>query len=305
MSAGEENAFEVRAVDPTGANPARTVSEPGGSWYPTPNRLPLAIVTTDAPDSHTEQLVLLEPVRKLGPVTRFVRSPHVSPDGRFIVLEADPQSFRDLYRLDVETEELVRLTDEPSGSFEPALSPDGAQVAFTSSRDGDAELYVLDLATKKTRQLTDAPSDDWGAMWSPDGTQLAFVSDRDGGKPRLFVIAADGTGTAPAHIDAPRGEETGAAWSPDGTRLVYAVAGRDGGSEIWVAAPATGGVIRVSAPGARDEAPAWSPNGRHLVYVSTRDRRIDLYVARADGSAEHRLTDTPEEEWIPRWLPRP
>jgi len=26
-------------------------------------------------------------------------------------------------------------------------------------------------------------------------------------------------------------------------------------------------------------------------------------VARADGTAEARVTDTPEEEWIPRWLP--
>ena len=60
---------------------------------------------------------------------------------------------------------------------------------------------------------------------------------------------------------------------------------------------------RVSSPGARDEVPSWAPDSAHVVYVSTRDQRIDLWIARADGTAETRLTDTPEEEWIPRWRP--
>lgn len=301
-AAGAENAFRVVAIAP-GTGVTRTLTPEGGSWYPTPNRAPLAIVTTDDTGEHTEQLAMLgETVRKLGPVTRFVRAPNLSADGSFVIFEADPDSFRDLYRLDVSTDKLTRLTDEPTGSFEPSLSPDGARVAFTSSRDGNAELYVLDLATKQPRRLTESPTDDWGAAWSPSGERVAFVSDRDG-LPRLYTIAPDGTGTATIHDGAARGEEASATWSPDGTRVAYTVADRGGASEIWVATIGTRTAHRVSAPGARDEAPSWSPDGRHLAYVSTRDRRIDVYVARADGSAEGRITDTPEEEWIPRWLP--
>jgi tol-pal system beta propeller repeat protein TolB len=303
-AAGAENAFRVVAIEPATGVATTLTPDEGGSWYPTPNRLPLVIVTSEATGDHTEQLVMLGGrVRKVGPVTRFVRSPNLSADGNFVIYEADPNSFRDLYRLDLATDTSSRLTDEPTGSFEPSLSPDDAHVAFTSSRDGNAELYVLDLATKQTRRLTDAPSsDDWGAVWAPAGDRIAFVSDRDGA-PRLHVIAPDGTGTATAHEGPARGEEASATWSPDGTRLAFTVADRAGASEIWVATLASRMAHRVSAPGARDEAPSWSPDGRHLAYVSTRDRRIDIYVARADGTAEARITDSAEEEWIPRWLP--
>lgn len=303
-AAGREGAFRIVAIDPAKPGAPVTLTPPGGSWFPVPGAAPLAVMTVDQGDVHLEQLAIVgdspEETKLVGPRSAKIRSP--SRHGDVIVLEADSASFRDLYRLDVASGEITRLTDNREGNFEPALSPDGTRIAFTSSRDGDAELYVMPLAGGAATRVTTFHRDDWAPQWSPDGAWLAFLSDREG-EARVFLVRPDGTDLRPLRTGDVAGEEQGHVWSPDSTRVAYVVATRDGASEIWVAEVATGAAHRVSAAGARDEAPTWSPQGRHLAYVSTRDRRIDLWVARADGSAESRLTDTPEEEWIPRWRP--
>jgi len=305
VAVGREGAFRVAAVDPvTGA--ATTLTPAGASWFPAPGPPALAIATVDDGDVHLEQLARLgkrpKDVVLLGPRSARVRSPTSTADGTVILVEADLASYRDLYRIDPETGDETRLTADVEGNFEPSLSPDGERVAFTSSRDGNAEIYVMPSAGGAPTRLTTLDKDDWQPLWSPDGAWIAFLSDREGA-PRLFLVHPDGTGVRPAHADAALGEEQTAAWSPDGTRLAYVVSRRDGAAEVWAAEVATGKPRRVSAGGGRDEAPTWSPDGAHVAYVSTRDRRIDLWVARADGTAEARVTDTPEEEWIPRWLP--
>lgn len=304
VSAGREGAFRIVAIDPASPGAPVTLSPPGGSWFPVPGDAPLAVMTVDQGEVHLEQLALLgaspDQARLIGPCGERIRSPTAAGD--VVVFEADSASFRDLYRLDLASEKVTRLTDNREGNFEPSLSPDGARLAFTSSRDGDAELYAMPTAGGDATRLTTFHRDDWAPRWSPDGEWIAFLSDREGNA-RVFLVLPDGTGLRAARGGDLVGEEQAHVWSPDGRRLAYVVATLDGASEIWVVDRASGDAHRVSAAGARDEAPTWSPDGRHLAYVSTRDRRIDLWVARADGSAESRLTDTPEEEWIPRWRP--
>jgi tol-pal system beta propeller repeat protein TolB len=305
-AAGREGAFHVTALDPTGATPPRVLTPPGAAYFPVPGPAPFAILTTDQGDVHTEQLVALgatpEEARPIGPRASHVRSPTVTPDGKTILFEADSTSFRDVYRLDVATDTVTRLTDNPEGNFEPSLSPDGTQVAFTSSRDGDSEVYAMPVAGGPVTRLTVSHRDDWLPAWSPDGAWIAFLSDREG-VPRVFVVRPDGKDLRHAHAGEVVGEEQEPTWSPDGKRLAYTVSTNQGASEVWWADVAASEAHRVSAEGARDEVPSWSPDGAHLVYVSTRDQRIDLWIGRADGTAEARLTDTPEEEWIPRWRP--
>ena len=72
------------------------------------------------------------------------------------------------------------------------------------------------------------------------------------------------------------------------------------GDQIWCVAkigkPLTGG-----AHG--DESPAWSPDGNYLVFLSDRAGDPELYLMRADGTGQTRLTHAKGPDWLPRWLP--
>jgi TolB protein len=49
--------------------------------------------------------------------------------------------------------------------------------------------------------------------------------------------------------------------------------------------------------------PAWSPDGRKIIFVSDRDGNLELYVMKADGTRQTRLTRNPGVDGSPTWRP--
>jgi tol-pal system beta propeller repeat protein TolB len=302
---------DVYAVSPRGGDPRPIGVDPGGgSMFPAAGPFPLGVVWREGGG---EGLMLLSldgaPPRPFGGGSSVVRNPSWAPDGSFVVVEMDRESFRDLYRIDVPSGAETRLTSNPEGNYEPAVSPDGKRVAFTSSRDGDSEIYVLSLddpAGTQTR-LTAFHRQDLSPSWSPDGRTIAFVSDREG-TDRIFLVAADGTNLRRlTRGGEPETHEGQAVWSPDGTRIAYVA--RSKVSSIAVTDVATGATIALgetagSAPdGPRHAWPSWSPDGRWLAHTTTTSpEEADLWIVSADGKTRRRITSSPGAEWLPRWL---
>jgi hypothetical protein len=75
--------------------------------------------------------------------------PAWSPDGKWIAYQAsagDELSY-DIYKVNVETKKVVRLTKEPGIDANPCFSADGSKIAFMSEREtgnGNQVLYVMD-----------------------------------------------------------------------------------------------------------------------------------------------------------------
>lgn len=248
--------------------------------------------------------------------TSHVRNPDWSSDGRWLVFEADYDSFRELYRVDLARPEPRRLTHNEEGNFEPDISPDGLRIAFASSRDGNAEVYTMTAEGGDPRRLTTFHRNDSTPRWSPDGRALAFLSDRDNVE-RIYLIDPDGANlrrlTAVQSEGAPaetwplghEPHEQDHAWSPDGRALAFATRTGPEGASLRVADPARPGAVTVLTSGElSDRSPVYSPDGRHLVFVSNRSPGgdLDLYLIRVDGTALARLTDTPGADWLPRWV---
>lgn len=305
---------EVYVVRPTGEE-RRLTRGPARDYVaaPAPDGSGVLVISVeqDSAGNQLERLLLYpagggEPFQ-IGPRSARSRAPSWSPDGRWLVLESDEASFRDLYRIGRDGRNPLRLTDNPEGNFEPAVSPDGRLIAFASSRDGDAEVYVMNADGSGERRLTAFHRDDWGAEWSPDGGTLLFLSSREGAD-RVFLMKPDGSEQRKLHEASDTGSarmaraEADPAWSPDGTRIAYSVHTREGGASIGVTDVRTGEARRLSDGQGKDTMPAWSPDGRYLVFASERGGEVDLYLVRADGTGLTRLTRAKGPDWLPRWV---
>jgi Tol biopolymer transport system component len=137
------------------------------------------------------------------------REPVFSPNGSSLVFVGRTGTDEDLYLLDLNTGEIVRLTELPGALGSPDWAPDGERIAFTLYPDGlgqrRADIYLVSRDGTAVSQLTDSGVRDQHPTWAPGGKRIAFVSDRNNLKsvvsappsqfprPQLFVMNADGS----------------------------------------------------------------------------------------------------------------
>ncbi|HUF89494.1 MAG TPA: BamA/TamA family outer membrane protein [Gemmatimonadota bacterium] len=126
-------------------------------------------------------------------------SPTWAPDGRRVAFVGLSRAgYADLYVWDMQSDRLVRLTNDRYLEATPRWSPTGEEIVFASDRtpfgpEGARNLYVIDVAGRQIRPLTFGRWVDRDPDWSPDGSRLVFASDRSGTLD-LYVIDREGNG---------------------------------------------------------------------------------------------------------------
>jgi Tol biopolymer transport system component/DNA-binding winged helix-turn-helix (wHTH) protein len=120
----------------------------------------------------------------------FENCPAFSPDGSQIVFSwsGDPAAGlkgADLYVKAIHSENLLRLTQHPSGLICANWSPDGTQIAFyrfsanrvaglPASIDDDTGIYLVPALGGPERKLRSTQGGWGGVTWSADGKRLAY-----------------------------------------------------------------------------------------------------------------------------------
>ena len=150
-------------------------------------------------------------------------APAFSPDGTHLALTLSGSGGNlDIWTLDLATQMLTRLTDDPAVDTEPEWSLDGTSIYFTSDRAGGPQIYRLKLAEpKRLERITFGSGYNARARLSPDGKKLAFVT-RDGSNYRIAVQdLASGTVSVLT-----RGSlDESPSFAPNGATIIYS--GRD------------------------------------------------------------------------------
>lgn len=222
-------------------------------------------------------------------------NPDFTPDGREIIFTSYKRGNPDLYRRALSNPAEIVLSNRKGLNITGNWSPDGSRIALALSKDGDSEIYTLAKDGSNPVRLTVSYSLEVYPSWSPDGKQIAFVSDRLG-KPQIFVMDSDGSNvrrltTSGSYNVNPR-------WSPKGDRIAYTRS--MGGFQIFSIHTDGSGDTQLTSDG-NNENPSWSPDGRFITFSSKRGNGQGIYVMRADGSGQTRVSQGKGTYSQPAW----
>jgi len=183
-------------------------------------------------------------------------APVWSPDGKHLALTLGASSGNlDIYVLDLTTQALTKITDDPAIDTEPEWAPDGRSLYFTSDRAGSPQIYQIGVQSgARPKRITFGGSYCARPRISPDGTLLGMVT-LDKGNYRIAVQElASGTVRTLSHG---RLDES-PSFAPNGATLIYSE--RDGGRGE-LATVSTDGLtgLRLKASEGEIREPAWGP----------------------------------------------
>jgi len=237
--------------------------------------------------------------------------PHVSPDGRTLLLQSNRGEKPGIWTMDLNGKVLSQLTygDDPDfqarwspdgeeivyrqgakivtqklgdvsarevapEGFAPSWSPDGKKLAFSRVSDGKADIWIHSLETGEAKQITFLESRNAFPAWSPDGNSITFTAQK-GSKRDIFVVASNG-GT-PRRITSGEAEFSHPRWSPRDKDEILCL--RDH-KNVCLVSVSTGKVKQITdfvEANVILDYPSWSFDGKNI-YFSLAKKVGDVYI---------------------------
>jgi TolB protein len=237
----------------------------------------------------------------------------------FSSVRSDPQAKEfDIFSMNPDGTDVVRLTPNPEGDRQPDWSPGGTAIAYTIDKPSSPvnfEVARMTAAGTGHRQLTTTETGEASSQpaWLPDSRGMLFR--RSGPTSRVGSIWQMGPlGEAPALRFTPPYPPLYPSLAPDMSRVVYAaILSPTGDTDRGIFsqnADGSGLTTLFDVPGAYDSAPAWSPDGARIAFESNADvgganpeHDMEVWVMAADGRAPTQLTHNAAHDEGPAWSP--
>ena len=137
--------------------------------------------------------------------------------------EVDPSYFGEIYIMNADGSNQVRLTDSPGYDGGPFFTPDGQHIVWRHfTPDGSqADIYTMRIDGSNILRLTDFKSMSWAPYFHPSGTYVIFASNKLGfSNFELYLVDARGR-HQPVRVTATDGFDGLPVFSPDGNQLCW------------------------------------------------------------------------------------
>lgn len=244
----------------------------------------------------------------------------LSPDGKWLAYTPQNRDFRtwkryrggmasDIWLLNLETFESIRMTDFDGTDTQPMWSPDGKSVYYLSDQGPEHRLNIwkYDIASGQRTQITNSdrfdikfPSMGPGPrgrgeivyQLGPDLVLLDLANNRT--RTVEVAIPGDRPTLRPRMVDFSE-YMAGGTVSATGKQVVVEARG-----DIWTLPAEEGkGIARnlTRTSGVAERNPIWSPNGRWIAYISDETDEYEVYVTQSDGKGETRQLTSGGSNW--------
>ena len=213
-----------------------------------------------------------------------------------IVFTATRDGNAEIYMMNTDGSEQVRLTNHPGDDFDPTWSPTGEHIAFVSEREHEGlyDIYLMDPNGRNIRRAFSELEYRTAPTWSPDGEKIAYHTYSPVPDWAVYFNTIDG-GKAERVAEVGEKHLSGfPAWSPDGTEIAFSsvmpVAPRPGAVplewRIWTVNLKTHEkeMLPLKMRGGDMGYPAWSPDGKKLAFSwRERDGKLGIYTVNRNG----------------------
>ena len=225
-----------------------------------------------------------------------------------IVFNSNRDGNAEIYMMDTDGKQQVRLTRHPDADFQPVWAPTGEQILFVSNRDGVRDLYLMDSNGENVKRVFKKIATRQQPAWSPDGKHIAYLGNK-GNDWAIYLATLDEKEERLAWCGRTGGFP---AWSPDGKEIIFAATHAIGqaNSPLVIYNLQTGKKENFHPqPQLRMFQPSWAPDDTiafsHVEKLGGRGPvKGTLYAVNRDGDGLNELV--PEKEPIaehPTWAP--
>ncbi|MAT99961.1 MAG: hypothetical protein CL608_22705 [Anaerolineaceae bacterium] len=222
----------------------------------------------------------------------------------------------EIYRMDVDGGNVVRLTETEISEGGASWSPDGRSLAFWSRRDGNADIFVMGADGSNPRNMAPDPQEnsfeEFYTRWHPDGGSIAFFSNRFSNEGYSCVVHRVGfmvlnggiqsMEPLPGHV----GNQETLDWSPDGDTVAFsskACGGTGVNLQLFLWHIPDDAVTQLTKDEYINAGPAFSHDGRFLAYHSFRDDNSEIILLDLASGEAVNLTNHPAKDSHPTWSP--
>jgi TolB protein len=217
-----------------------------------------------------------------------------------IAFSNDSTGRKEIYMVDYDGYNLVKLTKDNSIALLPRWNSDGTKIFYTTYRNRNPDIFYIDLKAGLINPLLKGGGLNLIGGVSPDDSKIVFTMSR-GENASIYIKELD-TGNLKQLTDK-YGVDGSPSFSPDGKFVTY-VSNRSGNPQIYVLDLLTKQTRRLTKFNWADT-PQWSPTGEWIVFSGRQspNHPNDIFIVDITGAQIRQLTADSGDNEDPSWSP--
>jgi TolB protein len=221
--------------------------------------------------------------------------------GGKIAFSSDRDGDFEIYLMNSDGTNQIRLTNQSTNDFFPEFSPDGDMLIFFAvDPESDPEFGEFQfVGIDGTHMGTLLGLGLGGHSWSPDSKSIALAIVTGEGNSEILIGEFGGM---PRLLTSDPAPDLQPEWSPDGKTLAF-ISFRYGIPKIYLMDASGNNVRRLTESDRVEIEPSWSPDGTKIAFVSGDNVNTQIYIMNSDGTEVTQVTEGPGYNEHPTWSP--